>query len=62
MENYSQLFASFIQQLRDNDVEIFIEIKGKSKQSAPIAENTNNYKIPKESAKQLGLKFEEEPE
>ena len=60
VSNYSQVFTSFINPLINNDVEIFIEIRAKAKSSVPINENTNNYKIPKESAKQLGLNFEEE--
>lgn len=60
VSNYSQVFTSFITPLTMNDVEIYIEIRAHTKTSNPITENSTNYKIPKESAKQLGLKFEEE--
>lgn len=58
--NYPQLFNSFIMPLKDNKVEIEIKITGKSTQSAPITRNSNQYKITKESATQLGLDFQEE--
>ena len=60
VENYNQIFTSFIQPLVKNNVEIKIEIKGKSNQSNPLDENSIQYKITKESAKQLGLDFKEE--
>lgn len=59
-ENYNQIFTSFIMPLTHNHVEIEIKIKGKSTKSKPITENTPEYKIIKESAKQLGLDLEEE--
>lgn len=58
--NYGQIFTSFIQPLIKNNVEIKIEIKGKTNETIPLTENSSQYKITKESAKQLGLKFEEE--
>ncbi len=58
--NYHQVFSSFIMPLKDNNVEIEIRIKGKSNAGAPITEQSPSYKIVKESAKQLGLDFEEE--
>jgi Protein of unknown function (DUF499) len=60
IENYGQVFTSFINPLIKNGVEIKILIKGKSTAANPITENSQQYKITKESAKQLGLKFEEE--
>lgn len=60
VENYAQIFTSFIQPLIKNKVEINIEIKGVSTSASPITETSEQYKIAKESAKQLGLKFEEE--
>jgi predicted AAA+ superfamily ATPase len=60
VENYNQIFTSFIQPLLKNNIEIKIEIKGKTNQANPISENSIQYKITKESAKQLGLRFEEE--
>ena len=43
-----------------NKIEIEVKIKGSSTQANPITENSQQYKITKESAKQLGLDFEEE--
>lgn len=60
LENYTQLFTSFIVPLMSNNIEIEIKIKGKSSLAKPISENSQEYKIIKESAKQLGLKLEEE--
>jgi predicted AAA+ superfamily ATPase len=60
MANYSQVFTSFINPLSKNNVEIEIKIKGKSTQTNPITENSQQYKITKESANQLGLEFQEE--
>lgn len=58
--NYNQLFTSFIMPLAQNNVEIEIRIKGRSNSSNPLSETSNQYKITKESAKQLGLNFEVE--
>ncbi len=58
--NYNQLFSSFIMPLAQNNIEIEIRIKGKTTHSKPLTENSTEYKITKESAKQLGLNFEEE--
>ena len=41
-------------------VEIDIKIAGKTSSAKPLTENNAAYKIAKESAKQLGLEFEEE--
>lgn len=46
--------------LAQNKIEIEIRIKGKSTPSKPITEARPEYKVIKESAKQLGLNFEEE--
>ena len=59
-EQYTQLFTSFIMPLAHNNIEIEIRIKGKSTSAKPITESSQEYKIAKESAKQLGLTFEEE--
>ncbi len=56
--NYSQVFTSFINPLMKNNVEISITIKGKNTSVAPLAENSQHFKIIKESASQLGLDFE----
>lgn len=60
LENYSQLFTSFLSPLRDNSVEIEIRIKGKSTTASPLTESTQLYKVIKESAQQLNLKLDEE--
>jgi hypothetical protein len=60
LEQYTQLFQSFIMPLAQNDIEIEIRIKGKSTASKPLSESSQEYKIIKESAKQLGLNFEED--
>jgi hypothetical protein len=60
VENYNQVFSSFVLPLSKNQVEIEIRIRGKSTESNPITENSQQYKITKESASQLGLGFEVE--
>jgi hypothetical protein len=60
VENYSQLFSSFIMPLKENQLEIEIRIKGKSTYTKPIKKNDPLYNAIKEAAKQLGLKFIEE--
>ena len=60
LDQYTQLFQSFIMPLAHNNIEIEIRIKGKSTNAKPLTETTQEYKIAKESAKQLGLNFEEE--
>jgi hypothetical protein len=58
--NYNQVFSSFIHPLMKNNIDITITIKGKSTSAAPLTENSQNFKIIKESASQLGLNFEAE--
>ena len=60
LANYNQVFTSFIMPLRENQVEIEIRIKGKSNGQSRITEGGKLYQVIKESAKQLGLGFEEE--
>lgn len=60
LEQFTQIFASFIMPLSQNNIEIEISIKGKSTSIKPITENSSEYKIVKESAKQLGLNFRED--
>jgi hypothetical protein len=60
LANYNQVFTSFIMPLRENQVEIEIRIKGKSNSHSRITEGGKLYQVIKESAKQLGLGFEEE--
>lgn len=60
LEQYTQLFNSFIMPLAQNNIDIEVRIKAKSTSAKPIKESSQEYKIVKESAKQLGLNFEEE--
>ena len=60
LEHYTQLFSSFIMPLAQNNIEIEIRIKGKTNAGKPITDNSPEYKVVKEAAKQLGLDFEEE--
>ena len=60
LEHYTQVFTSFIQPLISNNVEIEIRIKGKTTAGKTLTESSPEYKTVKESARQLGLNFEEE--
>jgi hypothetical protein len=60
LDNYNQIFTSFILPLSNNNIEIEVKIKGKSTEAKPLSENSQEYKIIKESANQLGLEMEEE--
>ena len=60
LENYTQIFNSFVRPLVNNNIEIEIRIKGNTTSTHPLTENSDQYKITKESARQLGLNFEEE--
>lgn len=62
LEQYTQVFNSFVMPLAQNNIEIEIRIKGYSTYAKPLTENSPEYKIVKESAKQLGLNFEENAE
>jgi hypothetical protein len=62
LENYSDLFTSFINPFAysGNKPEIEIKFTIKSTEASPIDETKQQYKNAKEAAKQLGLGFEEE--
>jgi len=60
LENWPQILQSFLLPLKDNRVSVNIEITAKATDATPISENTQNYKITKESASQLGLDFRTE--
>lgn len=60
VEQWTQLFSSFIVPLNQNNLEIEVSFKAKSTTSNPLDESTQIYKVVKESAQQLGLKLEEE--
>ena len=60
MENWPHLFSSFINVLKNNGLEIDVRIKAKAREGYPLNENSVTVKNVKESASQLGLKFEAE--
>ena len=60
VEQWTQLFSSFIVPLNKNNLEIEVSFKAKSTSSNPLDESAQIYKVVKESAQQLGLKLEEE--
>ena len=60
VEQWTQLFSSFIVPLNQNNLEIEVSFKAKSTTSNPLDESAQSYKVVKESAQQLGLKLEEE--
>ena len=60
LENYSQLFSSFINTLKNNNLKIEIKFTAKSNPTNPLTENSATVKSVKESASQLGLNFETE--
>ena len=60
MEQWTQLFTSFIVPLSQNNLEIEVSFKAKSTASNPLDESSRIYKVVRESARQLGLRLEEE--
>lgn len=60
VENYTQLFTSFINTLRNNHLKIEIKLTAKSTSTNPLSESSATVKSVKESASQLGLDFETE--
>lgn len=60
LASYSHIFSSLIMPLQNNRVEIEIKIKGTSTKAHPITKTSDQYKITKESAYQLGLDFKAE--
>ena len=60
MDQWTQLFSSFIVPLNQNNLEIEVSFKAKSTNANPLDESAQIYKVVKESAQQLGLKLEEE--
>lgn len=57
IENYSQLFSSFINTLKNNNLKIKIEFTANNTGNNPLTENSATIKSIKESASQLGLDF-----
>lgn len=60
VDQWTQLFSSFIVPLNQNNLEIEVSFKAKSTAPKPLDESAQVYKVVKESAQQLGLKLEEE--
>ena len=60
LENYAQLFTSFVQTLRNNNLKIEVKFTAKTTVANPLTENSATVKSVKESASQLGLNFEVE--
>lgn len=60
LENYAQLFASFVQTLKNNNLKIEIKFTANTTGANPLSENSATVKSVKESASQLGLTFEAE--
>ena len=60
LENWMQLFASFVNVLKNNGLEIEVKFKAKTKPGHQLTENSVTVKNVKESASQLGLKFDAE--
>lgn len=55
MENYTQLFPSFVNTLRNNRLKINIKFEASTTAMSPLTENSMLVKSIKESASQLGL-------
>ena len=62
LDRYTELFNCFIAPfaMNGNKIEIEVNFKIKSNAASPIDESKPRYKLAKEAAKQLGLKFDEE--
>ena len=60
IENYSQLFSSFVNTLKNNHLKIEVKFTASNNEANPLTENSPIVKSVKESASQLGLNFEVE--
>ena len=60
IENYSQLFSSFINTLKNNHLKIEVKFTASNNPTNPLTDNSPIVKSVKESASQLGLEFEVE--
>ena len=60
IENYSQLFPSFVNTLKNNHLKIEVKFTASNNETNPLTENSPIVKSVKESASQLGLNFESE--
>lgn len=60
IENYSQLFSSFVNTLKNNHLKIEVRFTAETNAVNPLTDNSPVVKSVKESASQLGLDFEVE--
>lgn len=60
IENYSQLFSSFVNTLKNNHLKIEVKFTASNNPTNPLTDNSPIVKSVKESASQLGLIFETE--
>lgn len=60
IENYSQLFSSFVNTLKNNHLKIEVKFTASNNEANPFTENSPIVKSVKESASQLGLNFDVE--
>lgn len=60
IENYSQLFSSFVNTLKNNHLKIEVKFTASNNPTNPLTDNSPIVKSVKESASQLGLNFEVE--
>lgn len=60
IENYSQLFFSFVNTMKNNHLKIEVKFTASNNDANPLTENSQIIKSVKESASQLGLNFESE--
>lgn len=60
IENYSQLFSSFVNTLKNNNLKIEVKFTASNNPTNPLTDNSPIVKSVKESASQLGLEFEVE--
>ena len=60
IENYSQLFSSFVNTLKNNHLKIDVKFTASNSSANPLTDNSPIVKSVKESASQLGLEFEVE--
>lgn len=60
VENWTQLFSSFINTLKGNNLKIEVKFTAKSTEPHPITSGSQLFKSIKESASQLGLNLETE--
>lgn len=60
IENYSQLFSSFVNTLKNNHLKIEVKFTASNNPANPLTDNSPIVKSVKESASQLGLEFETE--